>query len=174
MRAERLRAHLLARHAIWRLRPAGLEVLQPQALKSQVGDELCTVNEITPPQTAGLLQKTEGPFQTVFAHPAGSLFPSSRKHVKRRADAHHHGDAQPVLVLVHPALLLWRPQSHPEHIRRSAAYHLHYFFIFVCIQPSIGWRVRSNDVQPRGPSLEPFRKALGDAGFRSVEKMAVT
>src|SRR3989442_86716 len=76
-------------------------------------------------------------------------------------------------MFVHPALLLWRAQSHPEHIRRNATYHLHHFFIFFRTQWTKGRRARPNYVQPREPGLERFCKALGNARLSSVEKMAV-
>src|SRR6266403_1245952 len=121
----------LARSAMPGRHVSYFEVFPTQALKRQISDELCPIDQIASPQPARLLHQAEAPFETVFAHPARCLFPSPRKHVKSCTHANQRGHAQPSFVHVHPAVLSCLPQSHPKHIRRGTTYHLHHFCIFV-------------------------------------------
>src|SRR5258708_2198473 len=144
-----------------------------QGLKREVDGELRAINQVAAPESAGLLEKAEQPFEPVLAHPLWGLVLASREDVECLPHASHHRDVQFLAVFVHPAFLFWCAQTNPKHVGRGAGNQGHNLFVFFGIQRPKGWRKGAANFGSREAALEEFRHARGHPRLATVKEMPV-
>jgi hypothetical protein len=82
----------------------------------QPHDEANVIVGVPPPQAPGLVSEAEQPLQARPLHPTWGLALKPGVEVERGSHTNQHGSAEPLSVLMHPSLLLWCAQTHPDDV----------------------------------------------------------